>query len=390
VGSGSLAAVSGPTTSGVALSQSGSGVDIVDGTAVMSFATTFSPTLHGNQSLLFKLHVTTANDATGQDRYFYLEAGTLSDGVTLSGKLTRTVYDDFQGFHVDVPAGAKNLIIYSTTKGGVDIDILAMKSRSPQYLETIGVDNPSSDPAFQQYIEPNAQISGRADGNESIAYDGLASPFDAARRPDTSAGTYHVVVVNFTGRRNQAYTLTACYAPPGSDEVSFDGNYEYDDAAGNAILTLLRSGSSHAVSVKYASADGGLDSSNLSATAGTHYSRVSGSVDWAAGDSAPKTITVPITNSGIPTGASKFRHFHVALSSPTGGLSLGCIKTADVAIGNPSTVIPSSNGSGTGGGGGGGTPTPPSSGGKSGGGDTSLLSLLGLGLALLRRRYLAK
>jgi hypothetical protein len=390
VGSNSLASVSGPTTSGVAISQSGSGVNIVDGTTVMSFATTFSPTLHGNQSLLFKLHVTSANDAAGQDRYFYLESGTLTGGVTLSGSLTRNVYDDFQDFHVDVPAGAKNLVIYSTTKGGVDIDILAMKNRLPQYLETIGVDNPSSDPEFQQYIEPNAQISGRADGDESIAYDGLASPFDVAKRPDTTAGTYHVVVVNFTGHSNQAYTLTACYAAPGSDEVSFDGNYEYDDAAGNATLTLLRSGNSHAVSVKYASAAGGLDSSSRSATAGTNYSSVSGTVTWAAGDSSPKTISVPLKDTGIPTGSGQFLHFHVTLSSPTGGLGLGCIKSADVAIGNPATVIPSSTGGSTGGGGGG-TPTPPPSGGKSGGGGvTGLFSLLGLGLALLRRRYIAK
>ncbi|HEY3645340.1 MAG TPA: S8 family serine peptidase, partial [Gammaproteobacteria bacterium] len=358
-----------------AIQSSGTTPNVVDGTATMSFPVHFNA-INGNQSLLFKLHVTTASGGAA-DRFFYLQAGKLQNGVTVSGNLTRNPQDDFQDWHVDVPAGGKNLVIWSSTSGGVDIDLIAMKSRLPQYLETLGVDNPSSDPEFQQYIEPNAQTSGRQDGDESIAYDGLSNPFDAAKPPLTSAGTYHVVVVNFTGRSGQAYKLTACYAPAGTDQISFDGNYEYDEDAGTAKLTLLRSGTSGAVSVAYATENGGIDSSNPSAIAGTNYTTGKGTVSWASGDGAAKTFTIPLTNTGkIGTASSGFLHFRVALSSPGGGAQLGCIKTADVAI----TTASSSSGGGT----------PPPASGKSGGGVLDLFSLLGLGLALLRRRYLAK
>lgn len=383
VGTDSLANVTGGTfdlTSG--LSSSGTTPTVVDGTGTMTFTTDFGA-IDGNQSLLFKLHLTTASGGD-ETRYFYLEAGALKSGVTMDGFLTRTVYDDFQDFHITVPAGAKNLVIWSTTPGGVDIDLIAMKDRLPQYLETIGVDNPSSDPEFQQYIEPNSQTSGREDGNESIAYDGLASPFDAAKRPTTSAGTYHVVAVNFAGKKRQPYTLTACYAQPGSDEISFDGNYEYDEAAGKATLTLLRSGSTGAVSVDYITHNGGLVTGDKTAVAGTNYTASTGTVRWGNGDSAPRTFTIPLANTGkIAKGTAAYLHFNVSLGNATGGVGLGCISKTDVAIGNPASVFPSSGGSSGGGGGGGNTPPPAKSG---GGGMTSLLSLLALAGALVRRR----
>jgi hypothetical protein len=385
VGSGSLASVSGGTVDAGPINiQSSSGHDIVDGAATMSFPVMFGA-FSGNQSLLFKLVIDTASGGAGiETRYFYLEAGRLANNVKMTGSLTKNAFDDFQDFHIDVPTGAKNLVIYSTTANGVDIDLIAMKGRLPQYLETLGVDNPGSDPEFQQYIEPNSQTSGRADGDESIAYDGLASPFDAAKRPLTSAGTYHVVVVNFTGRSNQAYTLTACYAPSGSDEISFDGNYEFDEAVGTAKLTLLRSGSTGTASVKYATRNGGVYPGNPSAMSGTNYTASNGTMSWGAGDSSPKTISIPIIDTGaIASKSSNFKHFAVLLSSPGGGATLGCIKSADVALGNPDTVIPPSGGSGGSSSGG-----SSSGGGSSGGGGgvTGPLSLLALAAALLQRR----
>ncbi|MGE5625655.1 MAG: S8 family serine peptidase, partial [Bacillota bacterium] len=382
----------GPVAAG-AMVHSGSSPDIVDSTAILSFPVTFG-SFSGNTSLLFQLDITPASGGS-ETRWFYLEAGTLTNKVAVSSKLNRDAYDDFQDWHIDVPTGAKNLLFYSTTPGEVDIDLIAERNRLPQYLETLGVFNPAGDPEFQQYIEPDAQTSGRADGDESIAYDGLSNPFDPANQPLTSAGTYHITVVNFTGRTNQPYTLTACYAAPGSDEITFDGNYEFDEANNGKIsqlptqLTLLRSGSTGAVSVSYASSDGSAytGDGNKSATSGTNYDSLHGTVSWAAGDSSPKTIPITLINTGkIAKGASNFLHFNVALSSPTGGVKLGCIKDADVAIGNAATVIPSStdfsSGGGGGGGGGGG-----SGGGKSGGGGfTDLVSLLALGFLALRRR----
>lgn len=384
-----LATVTAPGTYDVSsgIQHTGASPTIVDGTATMSFPVTFSSSLSGNKSLLFRLDITTASGGA-ETRYFYLEAGSLSNKVTVNGLLSRNVYDDFQGYHIDVPTGGKNLVVYTTTPGGVDIDLLVEENHLPQYLETIGV-NPTNDPEFQQYIDPNSQTSGRADGDESVVYDGLPDQnpvrfFDPVNQPLTTPGTYHIVVVNFTEQRHQPYTLTACYAAPNSDEITFSGNYEYDEAAGKATLTLLRSGSTGAVSVAYATRNGGTYPSNPTATAGTNYTASSGTVNWASGDSAAKTITVPVIDTGsIAEGAPNFRHFQVDLSNPTGGVKLGCIHDADVALGNPKTVIPASGGSGGGSGGGGGG----SSGGKSGGGGViDLLGLLALGFAAAHRR----
>lgn len=55
----------------------------------------------------------------------------------------------------------------------------------------------------------------------------------------------------------------------------------------NIVLTVERSGGAGAVTVAYATADG-------TATAGADYTATSGTLEWAAGDTQPKTITVPL------------------------------------------------------------------------------------------------
>ncbi|HET7922923.1 MAG TPA: S8 family serine peptidase [Gammaproteobacteria bacterium] len=345
-----------------------------------------------NESLLFELDLTAQPSNTTQKRYFYVEAGSLTNGTPLVTRIGRNDFDDFQAFHIDVPTGARNLIITTRTDNGTDIDLLAQKDALPQYLETLGP-NPDANPEFQQYIDPNTQISGFKDGDETLAYGDLANPFnaDGAANPQTSEGTYHIVVVNFTGSRSVGYSIEACYAPAGSDEITFAGNAEVAEDAGTATLTLLRSGSSGAVSIHYATSDGdtapvnSADDKDPAAIAGTNYTSSSGTVSWTDGDSEPKNISIPILNTGtIGSTAPDMKHFTVKLSDLTGGSAatrLGCLTTETVAI---TEAANSDSGGST-------TTTPPESSdsGKSGGGGSfglfTLLVLLAAGSRIRRR-----
>lgn len=85
--------------------------------------------------------------------------------------------------------------------------------------------------------------------------------------------------------------------------------------------------SNAAVSVNYATANG-------TAVAPTHYTAQSGVFTWAIGDSAPKTITIPIVPNLPFTGV---RTFTVTLSNATAGTLL-YVPTATVNIGAAGTV----------------------------------------------------
>jgi hypothetical protein len=73
--------------------------------------------------------------------------------------------------------------------------------------------------------------------------------------------------------------------------------------------------------VGYATAPGSAGTSD--------YTPESGTLSWAAGDGAPKTIAIPITNDAATEGAESFA---VSLSSPAGGATLGTPASATVTI----------------------------------------------------------
>jgi hypothetical protein len=77
-----------------------------------------------------------------------------------------------------------------------------------------------------------------------------------------------------------------------------------------------------AVSVDYQSVDG-------SATAGADYTATSGTLHWAAGDGADKTITIPVKWDGRAEGLETIG---LALSNPGGGSDLGPNSAAAVRI----------------------------------------------------------
>jgi hypothetical protein len=81
-------------------------------------------------------------------------------------------------------------------------------------------------------------------------------------------------------------------------------------------------GSTGTVSVSFATSNG-------TATSGTDFTSTSGTLTWADGDIAPRTITIPILQDAVVEGKETFS---IVLSSPTGGATLGTLSTLTVTI----------------------------------------------------------
>ena len=112
--------------------------------------------------------------------------------------------------------------------------------------------------------------------------------------------------------------------PPGM--IDFKSlHYDVNETGGQAIVTVQRLGGvGGAVSVDYQTSDG-------SATAGSDYTATSGTLNWAAGDSADKTFTVPVTWDGRAEGTESIG---VALTNLGGGSDPGPNNAAIIRIGD--------------------------------------------------------
>jgi hypothetical protein len=112
--------------------------------------------------------------------------------------------------------------------------------------------------------------------------------------------------------------------------------YSVPMSATTAVLTVNRiGGTSGVASVSYATVNG-------TATAGTDYSSTSGTVTWADGDTAAKSIAVPVSTKAAG------KTFAVALTAVTGDASFGAPTSAIIAVGGSITgasgVTPSASG----------------------------------------------
>ncbi len=100
--------------------------------------------------------------------------------------------------------------------------------------------------------------------------------------------------------------------------------YTVAEQGPSATITVSRTGGSlDAVGISYSTVPGG------SAGAGTSYAATSGTLAWASGDSSSKSFTVPIIDPNI---AGPNLSVDLALSNPTGGVTLGALSTATLTI----------------------------------------------------------
>lgn len=121
------------------------------------------------------------------------------------------------------------------------------------------------------------------------------------------------------------------------------------EASGNVTLTVTRLGSTDGdVSVSYAATGG-------TATAGADYGAFGGTLTWTSGESAPKTITLPLVNDPDPETAETVV---VKLLTPSQPGALGSPATLSVTIADDETGAGGNNDNGGGNNNGGGN-TPP-------------------------------
>jgi hypothetical protein len=107
-----------------------------------------------------------------------------------------------------------------------------------------------------------------------------------------------------------------------STELRFGlSRYAVSEAAGSVVLTVNRvnlgGGFGAAASASYST-------QASTALSGSDFVATSGTVSWAAGDSAPKTITIPIVASAAVESSEVF---NVTLSGPSAGTRIGTAST---------------------------------------------------------------
>jgi hypothetical protein len=151
--------------------------------------------------------------------------------------------------------------------------------------------------------------------------------------PFTGSKTFNIALSNPSGASigspaNAVVTVsgTGAASSPGTVALSAS-TAAVAQSAGSVTLSVGRSGgSSGTAAVKYATGNG-------TAAAGTNYTAASGTLNWAAGDSAAKTFAVALSN----TAFSGSKNFTVTLSAASGA-----------ALGSPANEVVTINGSTTG------------------------------------------
>lgn len=140
--------------------------------------------------------------------------------------------------------------------------------------------------------------------------------------------TFTVTLSNPTGSGALGSTVTATVtilandAPVGTLQFTAS-TLNVSEGIGTAALTVSRvGGSAGAIGVSFSTANG-------TATAGSDYTATSGTLSWADGDAASKTISVPITDDAAQESNETFT---VTLNSPTGGATLGTPSSSTVTI----------------------------------------------------------
>jgi uncharacterized repeat protein (TIGR01451 family) len=155
----------------------------------------------------------------------------------------------------------------------------------------------------------------------------------AALNGATPNGTWKLYVQDFANGDSGAIaggwslTITTQVATPGALQFS-QATYRAQESSGTAVITVARTGGTlGSVSVNYATSDGSA-AGGASCSGSADYISTSGTLNFADGEST-KTFNVPLcSNPAIEPDET----VQLALSSPTGGATLGTRSTATLII----------------------------------------------------------
>jgi hypothetical protein len=167
----------------------------------------------------------------------------------------------------------------------------------------------------------------------------IGALIDIFNNPTNNAGSIFNVVPTVPPFQPTLGTAPVSWAMPitagTTQQVEFSSSvYSVNEGAGTVTLSVNRiNGSTGAVSVNYATADGTNTAGTTPGNAlnGLTYTAANGTLSWAAGDTSTKTVTVPIIDVGDSSNGTIL--FTVGLSGASGA-SLGVWSKATVTIKN--------------------------------------------------------
>lgn len=270
----------------------------------------------------------TANGTATAGADFSTASGTLSwaDGDATARQIQVTVQDDLvlegnETFAVTLtnPLGAQLGGAASAAVTVQDNDVLTDLSLSPE------------DDTAQVGSEYCVVATGTDANQDGVGLAGVAVEFTVSGSNPSSGTVLTDASGNasfcWTGSSEGDDTITATFGEvAGTATVEWANSIlqfevsgiSVDEDAGSARISVVRiNGSDGAVSVQYATSNG-------SAGAGSDYTGRSGTLSWADGDDAAKTISVPLLDDLSVEGDETFR---ITLSSPV-----------DAALGSPTEV----------------------------------------------------
>jgi hypothetical protein len=204
-------------------------------------------------------------------------------------------------------------------------------------------------------INSDISIASGITNNHNVVFtSGQATSHVVSYADNSTSNDYHIINSSETSLKDAGVDLSAYFStdaegntrPQGSSwdigpleflsGVAVPGTLALNSSAqtvsenvGSVQFSVSRSGgSSGTVGISYTTGNG-------TATAPGDYTTTSGTLTWANGDTANKTITIPIIDDST---VESTESFSLILSSPTGGSTLGSPSTATVTITDNDTL----------------------------------------------------
>ena len=161
--------------------------------------------------------------------------------------------------------------------------------------------------------------------------DGITASAPASPRV-APPGYYMLFVLNSLGVPSVAKWVLLTAAANGASTLEFStARYSVNEGDGALLVTVTRDGDgSTAASVDYTAQDG-------TALVDADYSATAGTLSFAAGESTPKTFSVPIIDDALHESDEAI---NLTLSNPTAGVTLGGNSSAIINIVDDDSAIP--------------------------------------------------